>query len=82
MDTMDKLLLEIPTRLETDRLHLRCYQVAERCGFVREGHLRETRKHADGTLSGTLYYGLLRSEFESGPGDAVPHRSFIIVKEL
>lgn len=73
---------EIPTRLETDRLQLRCYQVAEQCGFVCEGHLRENKKHADGTLSGALYYGLLRSEFESGPGDAGSQRSFIIVKEL
>jgi RimJ/RimL family protein N-acetyltransferase len=71
MDTMDKLLLEIPTDLETDRLHLRCYQVAERCGFVHEGHLRENKKHADGTLSGTLSYGLLRSEFEAARLDAV-----------
>jgi hypothetical protein len=43
-----KLLLDVPTHLETDRLHL-----------------RETKKQADGTLSGTLLFGLLCSEFEA-----------------
>ncbi len=51
-------------RLECDDMNVRSYQVAERCGFMREGHIRENRKHADGTLSGTLHYGLLRKEFE------------------
>jgi aminoglycoside 6'-N-acetyltransferase len=37
--------------------------VAERCGFTQEGHLRETKRNTDGTISGTLYYGLLRREF-------------------
>lgn len=45
--------------------NVRSYQVAERCGFRREGHIRENKKQADGTFSGTLYYGLLRSEFEA-----------------
>jgi aminoglycoside 6'-N-acetyltransferase len=45
----------------------RSYRVAERCGFVREGHLRENHKHADGTFSGTFFYGLLRREFEAAP---------------
>jgi aminoglycoside 6'-N-acetyltransferase len=52
-------------RLECDDTNLRSYRVAERCGFVREGHLRENKKHADGTFSGTLYYGLLRREYEA-----------------
>jgi aminoglycoside 6'-N-acetyltransferase len=52
-------------RLECDDTNVRSYQVAERCGFRREGHLREVKKYADGTFSGTLCYGLLRSEFES-----------------
>jgi ribosomal-protein-alanine N-acetyltransferase len=49
--------------------NVRSYQVAERCGFVREGHIRENKKHADGTFSGTLHYGLLRSEFEAAKTD-------------
>jgi aminoglycoside 6'-N-acetyltransferase len=52
-------------RLECDDTNARSYRVAERCGFTREGHLREVKKHADGTFSGTLCYGLLRSEFEA-----------------
>lgn len=52
-------------RLECDDTNVRSYQVAEHCGFVREGHLREVKKHADGTFSGTLCYGMLRSEFEA-----------------
>ena len=52
-------------RLECDDTNLKSSRVAERCGFVREGHMRENRKNADGSISGTLYYGLLRSEFNS-----------------
>jgi aminoglycoside 6'-N-acetyltransferase len=52
-------------RLETDDTNVRSYQVAERCGMIREGHLRETKKNPDGTMSGTLFYGLLRSDFEA-----------------
>lgn len=52
-------------RLECDDTNLRSCRVAERCGFVKEGHIRENRRNADGSLSGTLHYGLLRSEFFS-----------------
>jgi [ribosomal protein S5]-alanine N-acetyltransferase len=51
-------------RLECDDANARSYRVAERCGMVREGHLRENKKNADGSISGTFLYGLLRSEFE------------------
>jgi RimJ/RimL family protein N-acetyltransferase len=51
-------------RLGCNDTNTRSYGVAERCGMVREGHLRENKRHADGSLSGTLYYGLLRAEFE------------------
>jgi RimJ/RimL family protein N-acetyltransferase len=50
-------------RLECDDTNLRSSRVAERCGFVKEGHMRENRKNADGSISGTLHYGLLRREF-------------------
>jgi ribosomal-protein-alanine N-acetyltransferase len=52
-------------RIETDDTNLRSIRVAERCGFMKEGHIRENKKNLDGTYSGTLYYGLLRSEFQS-----------------
>jgi RimJ/RimL family protein N-acetyltransferase len=50
--------------LHCSDLNERSQRVAERCGFVREGHLRETHQHPDGTFSGDFSYGLLKSEFE------------------
>ena len=50
-------------QIETDDTNVRSIGVAERCGFVKEGHLRENKKHPDGTYSGTLFYGLLRIEY-------------------
>ena len=50
-------------RLECDDGNLRSWKVAERCGLVREGHVRENKRNADGSLSGTLHYGLLKSEY-------------------
>jgi RimJ/RimL family protein N-acetyltransferase len=52
-------------RIETDDTNVRSIGVAERCGFVKEGHIRENKKNHDGTYSGTLYYGLLKREFRS-----------------
>ncbi|MHA1950163.1 MAG: GNAT family N-acetyltransferase [Candidatus Thorarchaeota archaeon] len=52
-------------RIETDDTNVRSIGVAERCGFVREGHVRENKKNPDGTYSGTLYYGLLKREFQT-----------------
>lgn len=52
-------------RLECDDTNTRSLRVAERCGMVREGHIRENKRGADGALSGTLHFGLLRSEFEA-----------------
>jgi RimJ/RimL family protein N-acetyltransferase len=59
--------------LDAHRASLRCNEtntrsihVAERCGFTREGHLRQTNptvRHPDGTFSGELLYGMLREEF-------------------
>lgn len=49
--------------LECNDTNRRSYRVAERCGFMREGHLRENKQNPDGTISGTLHYGLLRREF-------------------
>jgi len=38
--------------------------------MVREGHIRENKKNSDGTFSGTLQFGLLRSEFGARKPDA------------
>ncbi len=54
-------------RLGCNDTNERSIHVAERCGFVREAHLRQTRQRvrlADGTFSGEYIYGLLRSEYE------------------
>ena len=51
--------------LECDDTNVRSWKVAERCGFVKEGHRRENKKHADGSFTGTVYYGLLRAEFNA-----------------
>jgi aminoglycoside 6'-N-acetyltransferase len=51
--------------LRCDDTNVRSGSVAERCGFVREGHLRESKKNPDGTFSGTLCYGLLKGDFEA-----------------
>lgn len=53
-------------RLGCNETNTRSWCVAERCGFVREGHIRQNRKHIlreDGTLSGDYLYGMLRSEY-------------------
>lgn len=50
-------------RIETDDTNIRSIRVAERCGFAKEGHIRENKKNPDGTYSGTIFLGLLRNEF-------------------
>jgi ribosomal-protein-alanine N-acetyltransferase len=44
--------------------NVRSRRVAERCGFVLEGHIRENKRNPDDTVSGSLYFGLLKSEWE------------------
>ena len=39
-------------------------RVNEKCGFVKEGRLRQEYIASDGTLKDMLYYGLLRSDWE------------------
>ncbi len=60
------------TVLQAHKLTIRCKDantrsanVAERCGFVREGHLRETKRTEDGGFRGLFHYGLLRREYEA-----------------
>ena len=50
-------------RLHCNDTNLRSARVAERCGFVLEGHVRENRRDQDGVYSGELHFGLLRQEF-------------------
>jgi ribosomal-protein-alanine N-acetyltransferase len=59
-------------RMECDDTNERSWRVAERCGMIREGHIRENRVTADGERSGTLYFGLLKREFEALPRRARP----------
>jgi len=56
-------LRALRVRLECDDTNVRSMRVAERCGMVREAHLRQNKTSRDGTLSGTMIYGLLKSEF-------------------
>ena len=51
-------------RLECDDQNERSAKVAIRCGFRLEGHIRENKRNGDGTLSGTLHFGLLKREWE------------------
>ena len=53
-------------RIECNETNTGSWKIAERCGFTREGHLRQTHRNillADGTFSGDYIYGLLRSEW-------------------
>lgn len=43
--------------------NVRSWRLLERCGFIREGHLRANRKNTDGTFHGDYVYGLLRQEY-------------------
>ena len=52
-------------RLQCDDTNTRSRRVAERCGMVREGHLRDNKRSSDGVRSGTLCFGLLKPEFEA-----------------
>jgi RimJ/RimL family protein N-acetyltransferase len=49
--------------LHCNESNLRSIRVAERCGMVREGRLRENKRSPDGAYSNSLIYGLLKSEY-------------------
>jgi aminoglycoside 6'-N-acetyltransferase len=51
--------------LACDETNLRSRRVAERCGFTLEAHFRQNKLHPNGTLSGTVVYGLLKEEYLS-----------------
>lgn len=69
-EAVNRTLAFIFEHLQARRVRLRCseanprsYRVAERCGFLREAHLRQSQKLPDGTISGEYVYGLLRAEY-------------------
>jgi len=51
--------------LACDETNLRSIRVAEHCGMMREGYLRENKRNPDGTYSGSLIFGILKSEYEA-----------------
>jgi RimJ/RimL family protein N-acetyltransferase len=53
--------------LRCDEENVRSRRVAERCGMLLEGHLRENRRNADGTITGALCFGLLRGDLRTDP---------------
>lgn len=50
-------------RLECDETNVRSIKVAQLCGFTKEGHIRETKRNANGKYTGDVHYSLLKSEF-------------------
>lgn len=50
-------------RTECDSSNFRSIRVIERCGFVKEGHIRDNKKSPDGTFTSTLHYGMLKSDY-------------------
>lgn len=52
-------------RLACDETNVRSIRVSERCNMTREGYLRENKRTPDGTYSGSLIYGLLKSEYKA-----------------
>jgi len=53
-------------RLFTRDTNERSYKLAERLGFVKEGHDRENIRH-EGKMIGLFHYGLLRREYLENP---------------
>ena len=50
--------------LECEDANVRSISVADRCGFVREGHASEGRKNPDGSFSGTCFYAMQKSDYQ------------------
>jgi len=50
-------------RSDCNENNIRSWRLLERCGFRREGHLRENRRNTDGSFHGDFLYGLLRQEY-------------------
>ncbi len=50
-------------RSECDENNMRSVRLLERCGFRREGHLRENKRYADGSYHGDYLYAMMRREY-------------------
>ena len=50
-------------RSECDENNVRSARLLERCGFIREAHLRENKRNADGSYHGDYLYAILRREY-------------------
>ena len=48
--------------IECDDTNARSAAVARRSGFKQEAHLRQNKRNPDGTITGTLMFGLLRDD--------------------
>lgn len=48
---------------DCNETNTRSWLLLERCGFKREGHLRENKMNHNGSYHGDYIYGMLRSEF-------------------
>ncbi len=55
--SMNRLFLRIMTN------NIRSYELAERCGFSREGILRKDHKTYEGELVNLYYYGMTREDY-------------------
>lgn len=55
-------------RSDCNETNSRSWKLLERCGFRREGHLRENKKNPDGTFHGDYLYALLHTEYRRGRG--------------
>ncbi len=55
---MSRLFLRVLTA------NVRSYELAERCGFLREGTLRKDHKTYDGELVDLYYYGMTREDYK------------------
>ncbi len=51
--------------IECDDTNTRSAAVAGRCEFKQEAHLRENKRNPDGSITGTLVFGLLRDDWVS-----------------
>jgi RimJ/RimL family protein N-acetyltransferase len=50
-------------RADCNETNTRSWHLLERCGFKREGHLRENKANPDGSYHGDYLYAMLKSDF-------------------
>ena len=50
-------------RADCNETNFRSWRLLERCGFKREGHLRENKVNPDGSYHGDYLYAMLKSDF-------------------